>query len=197
MPCDEQEFPGLRRIVCALILGADHPVSDAEICRVIDAVAEERASAAAAVDGAAAEAPRRKVSAAAVREAVEELKKAFRGMDAGIELAEAAGGYRLQTCAECGPWVRKMLNRDKPAKLAKPAVETLAIIAYKQPVTRAEIESIRGVGSGHAVKALMEAGLVRVIGRSDLPGRPFLFGTTAAFLEHFGLKSLDELEKMK
>ena len=90
-----------------------------------------------------------------------------------------------------------MLNKGKPARLTRPSIETLAIIAYRQPVTRSEIESIRGVNAGHVIKALMEMQLVRMIGRSDLPGRPFLFGTTTAFLDHFGLKSLKDLEPIK
>jgi len=90
-----------------------------------------------------------------------------------------------------------MLNRGKPQRISRPMIETLAIIAYRQPIARSEIESIRGVGVGHVVKALMEAQLVRIIGRSELPGRPFLFGTTNTFLEHFGLKNLNELNAMQ
>ena len=114
-----------------------------------------------------------------------------------MEVAEVAGGYRLQTDAACGDWVRRMLNRGKPQRISRPMVETLAIVAYRQPISRSEIESIRGVGVGHVIKALMEMQLVRIVGRSDLPGRPFLFGTTTGFLDHFGLKSLNDLNAMQ
>ena len=130
----------------------------------------------------------------AVKKAIAELQEYFKNMNMGMELVEISGGYRFQTASDCGRWVRKMLNKGKPTRLARPAIETLAIIAYRQPVSRSEIEGIRGVSAGHVIKALMEMQLVRIIGRSDLPGRPFLFGTTNAFLDHFGLKSLKELE---
>lgn len=130
-----------------------------------------------------------------IKKAIAELQFSFNNMDLGMELIEISGGYRFQTSSKCGSWVRKMLNKGKPSKLARPAIETLAIIAYRQPVSRSEIESIRGVSTGHVIKALMEMQLVRIIGRSDLPGRPFLFGTTNAFLDHFGLKSLKELDE--
>ena len=90
-----------------------------------------------------------------------------------------------------------MMGKGRATTLSRPAIETLAIIAWRQPVSRSEIESVRGVNAGHVVKALMEMQLVRIVGRSDLPGRPFLFGTTAAFLEHFGLKSLDDLDNVE
>jgi segregation and condensation protein B len=90
-----------------------------------------------------------------------------------------------------------MLNRGKPHRVSRPMIETLAIIAYRQPIARSEIESIRGVSVGHVIKALMEMQLVRIVGRSDLPGRPFLFGTTTTFLDHFGLKSLNDLNAMQ
>ncbi len=90
-----------------------------------------------------------------------------------------------------------MLSKGRATVLSRPAIETLAIVAWRQPVSRSEIESVRGVNAGHVIKALMEMQLVRIVGRSDLPGRPFLFGTTPAFLEHFGLGSLDDLEKIE
>ena len=137
------------------------------------------------------------ISVSAIKKIVEDLQKTFRQFSIGIELIEISDGYRFQTSSDCGKWVRKMLNKGKPARLSRPSIETLAIIAYRQPVTRSEIESIRGVNAGHVIKALMEMQLVRMIGRSDLPGRPFLFGTTASFLDHFGLKSLKDLEPIK
>ena len=133
----------------------------------------------------------------AIQDAVEELRAGLRSLGLGMDIAEIAGGYRLQTDPECGPWVRRLLNRGKPQRISRPVIETLAIVAYRQPISRSEIESIRGVGVGHVLKALMEMQLVRIVGRSDLPGKPFLFGTTPAFLDHFGLKNLNELNRMK
>jgi segregation and condensation protein B len=137
------------------------------------------------------------VGAGAIRDAVQSIRDDLKKLGIGMEVAEVAGGYRLQTDASCGDWVRKMLNRGKPQRISRPMIETLAIIAYRQPITRSEIESIRGVGIGHVIKALMEMQLVRIVGRSDLPGRPFLFGTTTGFLDHFGLKSLADLDGMQ
>lgn len=144
---------------------------------------------------AAAQAVRGSVpSMAEIKKAIAELQGKFRELGIGVGIAEVSGGYRFMTSSDCGKWVRKMLNKGKPTRLSRPTIETLAIIAYRQPVARSEIESIRGVSAGHVIKALMEMQLVRIIGRSDLPGRPFLFGTTPAFLDHFGLKSLKDLE---
>lgn len=227
--------PSLKRILGALILGADHPLPIQEIRRVLQEVeAERRADAADVSDddlfaasqrsekdattsaestsqastdpsgaGSASPSPPSAETtsagpdAAAIRAAVASLADDLRALNIGIEIAEVAGGYRLQTAPDCGDWVRHMLHRAKPQRISRPMVETLAIIAYRQPVSRSEIESIRGVGVGHVLKALMEMQLVRIVGRSDLPGRPFLFGTTSAFLDHFGLKSLNELNDIQ
>lgn len=137
------------------------------------------------------------IDGAAIKAALSSLADDLRALGIGIEIAEVAGGYRLQTVPACADWVRRMLHRAKPQRISRPMVETLAIVAYRQPISRSEIESIRGVGVGHVIKALMEMQLVRIVGRSDLPGRPFLFGTTPAFLDHFGLKNLNELDALQ
>ena len=243
---NEEKLPELKQIICALILGSDHPITPQEIHKIVETVEEERraeqekpvevsddeleavqriadeaakegnesgivnkeeAIAQFAEADAAAEKKERPelklisdrvvvCSLSAVKKAIAELQEYFKNMNLGMELVEISGGYRFQTASDCGRWVRKMLNKGKPTRLARPAIETLAIIAYRQPVSRSEIEGIRGVSAGHVIKALMEMQLVRIIGRSDLPGRPFLFGTTNAFLDHFGLKSLKELESV-
>ena len=145
---------------------------------------------------AAAPSPAAVFPPADIRKAIEDIRTQLAAAGLGIELVEINGGYRFQTAALCGPWVRQMLNKGRATVLSRPSIETLAIIAYRQPVTRSEIESVRGVNAGHVIKALMEMQLVRIVGRSDLPGRPFLFGTTPQFLEHFGLKSLSDLETL-
>lgn len=131
-----------------------------------------------------------------VNAALDEISRDFHRLELGIDLVEVAGGWRYQTQPGCGRWVRAFLKADKPARLSKSALETLAIIAYRQPIARSEIEGIRGVAVDHVVRALLEMHLIRAIGRSDLPGKPFLYGTTPLFLEHFGLKSLDELSEL-
>lgn len=222
-PSEEQ--PAIERIISALVLGADHPITPSEIQKILETVEIEARIAADAEDGEISDAELeatqeqtdhspdsdtpaheklrleteniQPISTAAIKRILGEMQLRFAELALGIELVEVAGAYRFQTDASCGKWVRRMLNKGKPARLPRPAIETLAIIAYRQPVTRAEIESIRGVSAGHGIKALMEMQLVRIIARSDLPGRPFLFGTTPAFLTHFGLSSLKDLDPMK
>jgi segregation and condensation protein B len=129
--------------------------------------------------------------------ALEDLKGGLIRSGTGLHIAEVAGGFRLQNEVNCGPWVRTLLDKDHTARLSKPALETLAIIAYRQPCLRSEIESVRGVAVDHVLRNLIEMQLVKVVARSELPGRPWLFGTTQRFLEHFGLKGLDDLPGME
>lgn len=125
-----------------------------------------------------------------------ELKEKCRQEDRGVVLMEVAGGYRLATKPELAPWVQR-LRGTKPAKLSKAALETLAIIAYKQPVTKPEVEAIRGVMIDGVVKTLVERNLIRILGRKHEVGRPILYGTSSAFLEYFGFKDLSELPTLK
>lgn len=113
--------------------------------------------------------------------------------DLGLRLCEEDGRFSLRTVPEAAPWVRALTKAAPPQRLSRAGLETLAIIAYRQPISRAEIESVRGVSADHTIRALMELNLIRTVGRSELPGRPFLYGTTTTFLEHFGLRSLEEL----
>ena len=127
---------------------------------------------------------------------VEDIVKELRRLGLGLELVERSGGFRFQTQPGCGLWVRKLLKADRPRSLSRPALETLAIIANRQPITKAEVEAVRGVMVDHIIKSLMELHLVRIVGRSELPGRPFLYGTTSTFLNHFGLSNLKELNDL-
>ena len=131
-----------------------------------------------------------------IEEALFALRKELEEGGTGLHVAEVAGGYRLQNDVACGPWVRTLLDKDQAARLSKPALETLAIVAYRQPCLRSEIESVRGVAVDHVLRNLIEMQLVKVVGRSELPGRPWLFGTTQHFLEHFGLNSLEDMPAM-
>jgi len=110
-----------------------------------------------------------------------------------FQLVEEVGGWRIMTRPEFAPWVRRLYPESKPTRLSGPALETLAVVAYRQPVTRADIEAVRGVDVGGVLQSLLERGLVRIAGRADVPGRPLLYETTEGFMQHFGLLSLDEL----
>lgn len=115
----------------------------------------------------------------------------------GIQLVQVAGGYRLVTKQEYGPWLKRMDKAKAAQKLSRSALESLAIIAYKQPLVRSEIEEIRGVETSGVLRTLCERKLVRIVGRKDLPGRPIMYGTTKFFLEHFGLQDLIQLPPLR
>jgi segregation and condensation protein B len=121
------------------------------------------------------------------------LAEAFEARDSGIVLREVAGGWRLMTHPACAPFVEQFVLSSRHSRLTRASLETLAIVAYKQPVTRHQVASIRGVDSEGVLRALLDRGLVEEVGRDDGPGRPLLYGTTAAFLERMGLASLADL----
>ena len=131
-----------------------------------------------------------------VEQALRGLEKALEVGGCGFRLVCAGGTYRLQTVPTCGRYVRAMLKLDRPNRLGRASLETLAIIAYRQPITRAEIEEIRGVDISANIKTLTELQLIRLVGKSELPGHPFLYGTTPLFLEHFGLANLEALNEI-
>lgn len=182
---DRREEPRLKRILGAMLFGARGPVSVPQIRAVLQKVAGGRRT-----EGAPASC---EANDHEIRAELDRLKFELASAGVGLDVKEVAGGYRMVTDPECGPWLRELLNVGKAPRLSRPALETLAIIAFRQPVTRPEIESVRGVSVDSIVRNLLEAQLVRVTGRSDLPGRPMLYGTTQLFLEHFGLRDLKEL----
>ena len=124
------------------------------------------------------------------------LQERCRQPDRGLSVIEVAGGYRFVTKPELAPWIQR-LHGIKPAKLSKAALETLAIIAYKQPITKPEVEAIRGVMIDGVLKTLVERDLIRILGRKPEVGRPILYGTSRAFLEYFWFKDLSELPTLK
>lgn len=126
-----------------------------------------------------------------------ELISEYQNRNSGLLIVEVAHGYQMVTNPEYAEWVRKFKSTHASSKLSMPALETLAIIAYKQPIIRAEIEQIRGVNSDSAIKTLYEKRLIKIMGRKEAPGRPFLYGTTREFLQYFGLKDLSELPTLK
>ena len=129
-----------------------------------------------------------------LKTALVQLKKYYQNR--GIKLREVANGFRLETAPELAPYIRRIKHKAS-FRLSRATLETLAIIAYNQPITRAEIEALRGVDSAQAIKNLLEKGLIKIAGRKDIPGRPLLYTTTPRFLEAFGLKSLKELPSLK
>ncbi len=129
----------------------------------------------------------------ALKKAIKELNHQYELSGRSFRIEQVAGGYQMLTLPEYGEWLARLLRRESDSKLTRAAIETLSIIAYKQPILRAEIEAIRGVACGETVRSLMEKHLVRIAGRAEVPGRPILYGTTKRFLEVFGLNSLKEL----
>ncbi len=135
-------------------------------------------------------------SKAEVSRLLADLQEQYRQSDRGILISEVAEGYRLATKPEAAPWIQR-LRGSKPARLSRPALETLALIAYKQPITKPEIEAVRGVMVDGVLKTLVERDLVRILGRKPEVGRPILYGTSRSFLEYFGFKDLSELPTLK
>ena len=127
-----------------------------------------------------------------LRQIISELAQEYLEQGRGIRIVEVAGGYQFETARENAEYLLKLI-KTRPARLTRPALETLAIIAYRQPITRLEIDEIRGVDSSGVIRTLLEYGLIQVMGRKDVPGRPLVYGTTQKFLEFFRLKSLADL----
>ncbi len=135
-------------------------------------------------------------SPAAVQAALEELREHYDVDGHGVELSDAGGGWQILTRAEYTEAIERAQMAQRPARLSAAALETLAIIAYRQPIGKAEIDEIRGVNVGSILKSLLERGLIEVVGRSEALGRPLLYGTTSAFLEQFALRHLEELPRV-
>ncbi|MFH1191755.1 MAG: SMC-Scp complex subunit ScpB [Candidatus Omnitrophota bacterium] len=132
-----------------------------------------------------------------INKIIAELKIEYEAQNRGMRIIEIAGGFQMITNSNFAPFLKKLFRNRYSEKLSKPALESLAIIAYKQPLTKAQIESLRNVNVDGVMKSLLDKNLIRICGRKKIPGRPFVFGTTREFLEHFGLKSLQDLPKME
>lgn len=133
---------------------------------------------------------------AAIKEAIHKLQNDYDNPERGIYIVEVAGGYQLRTRPEYADWIRKLIQPPLQ-RLSQAALETLAVIAYKQPVLRSDIEYIRGVDSGSIIRMLLARKLIKILGRKDIPGRPLVYGTTRVFLEIFGLKDIKDLPAPK
>ena len=180
----------LQEVAGALLFASETPLTASELRAAIKAVEPEEGANAEVMD------VYHTCTAREVDEALKGLAKALEVAGCGFELVCAAGAYRIQTVPSCGRYVRAMLKLDRPNRLGRASLETLAIIAYRQPITKSEIEEIRGVDVSANVKTLVDLQLVRLVGKSELPGHPFLYGTTPLFLEHFGLSSLQQLNEL-
>jgi segregation and condensation protein B len=159
----------LKAILESLLFAAGEPVALAQLANALDNVSRDT-----------------------IRKALAEMAVTYASGDRGIVLEEIAGGYQLRTPKEHALYVRRLLAA-KPPRLSRPLLETLSIIAYRQPVTRPEIEQLRGVDSGGVLDTLVERSLIKIAGRKEAPGRPMMYATTVEFLELFGLKDLENL----
>jgi segregation and condensation protein B len=137
------------------------------------------------------------VDKAVIEAQIEELKTLYAAENRGLQFIEVAGGYQITSRPEHNEWVRELLDPRSPARLSTQALETLAVIAYKQPATLPEIIELRGIKSGGVVKTLLERRLIKIVGRKEVVGRPLLYGTTREFLLQFGLKDLEDLPKIE
>lgn len=167
------EIEALKSIVESLLFVAESPLTLQRLAEVIDGADKKEIAA-----------------------ALERVKTELETNRRGVRMVEVAGGFQLRTPKENADWVKKYLG-GRPARMGRATLETLAIIAYRQPVTKAEVEAIRGVDVDGVVNTLAERNLIRAVGRKDVPGRPFLFGTTPEFLQLFNLKDLSELPTLK
>lgn len=133
----------------------------------------------------------------AINKIIKELAGEYAAQNRGMRITEVAGGFQMITSNTFAPFLKKLFKNRYSDKLSRQALETLAIIAYKQPLTKSEIESLRNVNIDGVIKSLLDKNLIRICGRKKVPGRPYVFGTTREFMEHFGLKSLQDLPKIE
>ncbi len=132
-----------------------------------------------------------------IKRVMEGLMADYGGSERGILIAEVAGGYQMITNPRFSPWIKKLKGSQTSSKLSIPALETLALIAYRQPIIKTEIEQVRGVNADGVIKTLLERRLIKIMGKKEAPGKPLLYGTTKEFLQYFGLKDLAGLPTLK
>lgn len=176
----------LKYLIEALVFASQKPLTSKEVVTVLKAAVEAQPEDEEVVNLAKVKPQDIEAAFQALRSEYDEAGKAFC-------LIEGAQGWQIVTRPECAQWVRQLFPENRPTRLSAPALETLAIIAYRQPITRADLEAVRGVSVDGVMQTLLDRGLVRIAGRADVPGRPLLYETTSAFLDHFGLKDLDAL----
>jgi len=160
-------------VIEAVLFASDEPLSEARLADIVE------------------------IGAKQIRRHIEDLNDKYKANNSAFRIEQIAGGYQMLTLSVYNHWLQKLLHVRSEGKLSSAALETLAIIAYKQPVMRADIEAVRGVAVGEVVRGLMYKGLVKIVGRAEVLGRPMLYGTTRKFLEVFGLNSLKDLPRVE
>jgi len=178
---DEVEMPQenldgeltVESVVEAVLFASDEPLPEARLANIVETSAKQ------------------------VRQHIESLNEKYQTHNNAFRIEQIAGGYQMLTLSPYNHWLKKLLRARSDSKLSSAALETLAIIAYKQPIMRADIEAIRGVAVGEVVRSLCYKGLVKIVGRAEVLGRPMLYGTTKRFLEVFGLNTLKDLPKIE
>lgn len=163
-----------KRVIEAVVFAADGPVSLDQLAQLIETLDSD-----------------------AIMQAIRGLQQDYEVSERSFQLVEIANGFQMRTRDEYAPWIKKFYTTEISSRLSVSALEALAIVAYKQPVTRAEVEEVRGVNSDSVIRTLHERNLVRVLGRKQAPGKPMLYGTTTEFLMHFGLRDLSELPSVE
>jgi segregation and condensation protein B len=181
-PLGGEQPTTIKQIIEALLFATDEPLSVKDMLEIFG-------------EFEAGELPQRRVNEDAVLHAIEELNSEYGATNRSMHIVKVAGGYQFATLPHFATWLGRMVKEKSKRKLSISALESLAVIAYKQPVTKPEIESIRGVNADYVIRTLMERNLITIVGRATTPGRPLLYGTTRDFLKHFGLNDLSELPK--
>jgi segregation and condensation protein B len=175
----------LKAVVEALLFSSQKPLTSKEILQVIRLGAEYATEEEAAALAQATE--------TLIQEILQALASEYSTQERSFQLTEQVGGWQLSTRPDYQTWVRQLFPELRPTRLSPPALETLAIVAYRQPITKGDVEAIRGVNVDGVMQKLLDLGLVKIAGRAEIPGRPLLYETTQHFMEHFGLRNLDEL----
>ncbi len=165
--------PTAESVVEAVLFASDEPLREARLADIVGTRAKQ------------------------IRQHIKSLNEKYEANNNAFRIEQVAGGYQMMTLSPYNHWLKKLLRVRDEGKLSPAALETLAIIAYKQPVIRADIEAVRGVAASEMVRGLMYKGLVKIVGRAEVLGRPMLYGTTKKFLEIFGLNSLKDLPKIE
>jgi segregation and condensation protein B len=170
----EEDFElNVESVVEAVLFASDEPLSTNRLTNIVDTTTQQ------------------------IRESIEHLNDKYKANKNAFRIERIAGGYQMLTLSPYNHWLKNLLRVRSESKLSPAALETLAIIAYKQPIIRADVEAIRGVAAGEVIRNLMYKGLVKVVGRAEIVGRPMLYGTTKKFLETFGLNTLKDLPKIE
>ena len=169
----EEQPPTVESVIEAILFATDEPLTDGRLSSIVETTGKQ------------------------VRDCIKALNEKYEQNHNAFRIEQIAGGYQMLTLSTYNSWLRKMLRARSDSKLSPAAMETLAIIAYKQPVIRVDIEAIRGVAVGEVIRSLMYKGLVKIVGRAEILGRPMLYGTTKKFLEVFGLNTLKDLPKVE